>query len=114
MKWMKELYVDEELNMSSYSIRWRVEHHNKVLGMYLITLSTVDDALLDIVPAFELKFYPKQQKDALFIIGAADDKDRAKEMTCNILQEVYNATGSYKVKEYFSNHVFIQARLSKR
>ena len=70
--------------------------------MYLITFSENPRNLLEIIPALTMI----QQSAADIcpeIIGLAGNKDEAVEMTVEIIQEVYDRTGDFRVEEYWKN-----------
>ena len=70
--------------------------------MYLITFSENPRNLLEIIPALTMI----QQSVADIcpeIIGLAGNKDEAVEMTVEIIQEVYDRTGDFRVEEYWKN-----------
>ena len=70
--------------------------------MYLITFSENPRNLLEIKPALTMI----QQSAADIcpeIIGLAGNKDEAVEMTVEIIQEVYDRTGDFRVEEYWKN-----------
>ena len=70
--------------------------------MYLITFSENPRNLLEIIPALTMI----QQSAADIcpeIIGLAGNKDEAVGMTVEIIQEVYDRTGDFRVEEYWKN-----------
>ena len=83
-------------------IRRKLNHGKIVPGVYLITFSENPRNLLEIIPALTMI----QQSAADIcpeIIGLAGNKDEAVEMTVEIIQEVYDRTGDFRVEEYWKN-----------
>lgn len=101
MRWYKDLYTCDDLTGSIKYIQFVVEHG--FFGarlIYLITLSKFCDGQLEIVPAVTKKtpFFRKNSQD---VIGVAKGYYHARSLVEKIYQDVYDATGSCEVKEYF-------------
>lgn len=97
LKWCKDLRIGEGVKRAD-KIRRKLNHGKIVPGVYLITFSENPRNLLEIIPALTMI----QQNAADIcpeIIGLAGDKDEVVE----IIQEVYDATGDFRIEEYWKN-----------
>lgn len=99
MKWYRDLYLGERVKKKAGRIRWKVEHNAGQLGIYLLTLPTNKQNLLDIIPASNLvqKGYPKS---GLFVIGIEKGYEDAAYMAASVVMEVYEKTGGFDVTAY--------------
>lgn len=99
MRWYDKLYVGESIRKKADKLRWKIEHRAGTIDIYLLTLPSNRENLLDIIPAVELmqKSYPKRN---LFIIGMEKGRENAMRMAADILDEVYHKTGSFDVRSY--------------
>ena len=72
-----------------------------MIDIYVITLASNPQNLLDVIQAQELmqKAYPKKE---LFIIGLARGYDEALELVKQIVDEVYQRTGGFDVSSYLN------------
>ena len=103
MKWYRNLYIDETIKEKKLNkIKWKLNHNAGVLNIFLITLASNSNNLLDIINAAELKqkAYPK---DALYIIGIAKGYDSAIEITTKIIMEVLRSTDSLNIKKFIED-----------
>lgn len=101
LKWCRDLRIGESVKKTD-RIRRKLNHGKIVPGVYLITFSENPRNLLEIKPALTMI----QQSAADIcpeIIGLAGNKDEAVEMTVEIIQEVYDRTGDFRVEEYWKN-----------
>lgn len=99
MKWYKNLYIGESIAHKKNRVKWKIIHNAGQLDVYVVTLASNHDNLLDLIPAWELmqKHYPKKH---IFIVGLAGNYEEATELAAQIVCEAYAATGSFKVREY--------------
>ncbi len=101
MNWYKNLYMGETARKERHKIIYSVDRHKLYLGAYVLTLAANGTDLIDIIPAFLLR--PEQVKDPKFeIIGIAVTKEEAMELSREIIMDVYEKTGSFDVRGYFS------------
>lgn len=101
MTWHENLYVGESIVHKTNKIKWKICHNAGQLSIYVIALASNEQNLLDIIPARELmqKGYPKQ---GLYIVGLAKGYEEAVEVAASIVDEVYQATGSFAVRSYLT------------
>lgn len=83
LKWCKDLRIGEGVKKAD-KIRRKLNHGKIVPGVYLITFS-------------------ENPRNLLEIIGLAGDKDEAVDMVVEIIREVYDATGDFRIEEYWKN-----------
>ena len=101
LKWCRDLRIGESVKEAD-RIRRKLNHGKIVPGVDLITFSENPRNLLEIIPALTMI----QQSAADIcpeILGLAGNKDEAVEMTVEIIQEVYDRTGDFRVEEYWKN-----------
>lgn len=73
-------------------------------GMHLITLASQPGNLLDIIPAYVLlqKHYPTEN---LSVVGLAGSRKEALSLVQTIIENVYQATGSFDVAAYMEERL---------
>ncbi len=101
MVWYEKLYVGESIIHKKNKVIWKIRHNAGQIGVYVITLASNGNNLLDIIPAAELlqKAYPKKN---LCVVGLAKGYDEAVEVAASIVDEVYQKTGGFAVREFLS------------
>ena len=101
LEWLANYYTGDGIK-NPRKIQSKINAGKLVPGIYLLTLSANPGNLLEIIPASMLV-----QKSAYAlcpaIMGMAKGKDKAIDLAVEILQEVYQATGAFKVEEYLKN-----------
>lgn len=100
MDWYKEFYAGEDIIGKKHKIKWKILHHAGQIGIYVITLSSNPENLLDIIPSWELmqKYYPKSD---LLVIGIDKGYENAMELAGMIVMDVYEKTGTFQIRDYF-------------
>ncbi|QHQ62517.1 hypothetical protein Ana3638_18435 [Anaerocolumna sedimenticola] len=68
--------------------------------VYCITFASNSYNLFDIINANELIF-PYYSKRDVYILGLAGSKGQAKYLVKDMLMEIYDKTGDFRVREYF-------------
>jgi len=79
-----------------------VKHHAGMLGVYLITLSSNNENLLDIFDS-SLILQPHYKREDMFIVGIACGYDEAVEVATQIIDELYRNTGDFDIRQYLTN-----------
>ena len=104
MKVIKKLYVSESAKKEKRKILRGLEKKEVQPFVYVITFSVSNGGILDIFPAFALKypFFYKGKTSELEIVGIAKGRHEALELTAKIAQDTYNANGNFDVREYLS------------
>ena len=79
----------------------KIKHNSKSSGTFVITLPMITDGLMDIYMYDQLlsKFYDGM-RDEMYIIGIAKDKKKAKELTVDIVQDMYDAGYDFDLKGF--------------
>lgn len=54
MIWYKDLYVGESIVHKTKKVKWKIMHNAGQIGIYVITLASNTQNLLDIIPSYEL------------------------------------------------------------
>lgn len=99
MIWYDKLYVGESMIHKTNKVKWKIRHNAGQINVYVITLPSNQENLLDIIPSQELlqKAYPKKH---LYIVGLAKGYEEAIELAGSIVTEVYRHTGAFEVTDY--------------
>ena len=99
MRWYKNLYVGESIRHKVNKIKWKIRHNAGQIDIYVITLASNPQNLLDIIPAQELmqRSYPKKE---LYAVGLAHGMEEAHEVVRQIIDEVYRETGGFSILPY--------------
>lgn len=102
MKWYHKLYIGKTARNKRYKIVWKVKRRAGMLGVYLITLASNKENLLDIFDS-SLLLQPHYKKEDIFIVGIACGYDEAVEVATQIIDELYNETGDFNIRQYLTN-----------
>ena len=100
MKLCKKLYFGESAQENKKEILSYIKRRKWQFGIYVITLSENEENLLDVYETiqFEQNYYKKKK---LWIVGAAVGKKEAFELVGEIINDVFQKTGAFNVKDYF-------------
>ena len=100
MIWDREFYAGESIARKKGKIKWKICHNAGQLDIYVITLSSNPQNLLDIIPSWEImqKYYPQAD---LLVVGIDKGYDNALELAGRIVMDVYDRTGDFHVRDYF-------------
>lgn len=99
MIWYEDLYVGESIVHKTKKIKWKIRHNAGTIDIYVISLASNEENLLDIIPSRELlqRGYPRRK---MFVVGLAKGYEEALEVASSIVEEVYRQTGGFRVREY--------------
>jgi hypothetical protein len=97
MKWYDQLYVGDSIASKVNRIKWKINHNAGTVSIYVVTLASNPDNLLDIIPARELmqKGYPKKD---LMIIGIAKGYHEALLVVQRVIEDTYRKTNDVNVR----------------
>ncbi len=100
MKICKKLYFGETARQQNKELLRSIKHKKWQFGVYVITLSETENNLLDMYETvwFEQKFYKKQK---FCIVGIAIGRDEALTLIKDIIDDVYQKTGGFNVRDFF-------------
>ncbi len=101
IKWAEKIYFSEDLKQKKkIKIMKSIEKGEMTFEVYCITFAVNSHNLFDIINANELLF-PYYAKKDIYILGLAGSKGQAKLLVKDMLVEIYNETGGFRVREYF-------------
>lgn len=100
MKLIKNLYFGEEALKQKKELTTYIKRRKWQFGLYVITLSDNDENLLDLYETiqFEQNYYKKKD---LLIVGVAVGRDEALTLVGEIINDIYQNTRGFNVKDYF-------------
>ncbi len=100
MDWYQNLYIGETAKKKKPEIISKVEAHRTLYHVYLIITAPGEQNQLEILTPRE---YYKQaaRKGESLIVGIAGSMTEAKEIVCRMTEEVFQKTGTVRLKEYF-------------
>lgn len=99
MRWYRKLYMGEKAKKERFKFVWKVKHRRMIWQGYVITLASNEQNLLDIIPVSELLQSYYQKKD-IMIIGIAQGYEESLEVVKSIVDEVYQKTGKFNIRQY--------------
>lgn len=102
MEWYNKLYISPSAKKKSRRIIWKIKHKAGTIGIYIITIASNKQNLLDIIPANDVMFLQYPRRD-VYVIGIAKGYNEAIELATSIVQEVYEKTGGFDVRAFFSD-----------
>ncbi len=101
MKIYKNYYVGDTARKSAKKIIRGLEKNELQPGVYVITLPAGDKNILEIIPAFVLKYpFFIERRRNLQIVGVANGRTEAVLLIAKIVQDTYNSTGGFDVGEF--------------
>ncbi len=101
IKWAEKLYFSEDIKQKKKKkIMKSIEKGELTFEVYCITFAANSQNLFDIINANELML-PYYAKREIYILGLADSKGQAKLLVKDMLEEIYNKTGDFRVRQYF-------------
>lgn len=101
VEWVNNLRVTEKIK-NKKKIMTSINKGRIVIDIYCIAFSINRENLFDIYNVNELKF-PYYKNKKITVVGLAKGKEDAITLTQEILLEIYNNTGDFKVREYFNS-----------
>lgn len=103
MTWIDNFYLSANITDDRKAVKRRICWHKDILEYYLLAISTVNDGMIDIIPALEFKTWPQRKKDQMVIVGVSSGYNNAKELVAKMAEESFEQIGNYNLKSYFSN-----------
>lgn len=101
ISWTSKLYIGKGINKKKNKVIASINNREAIYGVYCITFASHPDNLFDILNANELLF-PHYTNTQTRIVGLARGKEEAIELVQDMLMEVYNKTGKFDVRTYFT------------
>lgn len=104
MEWYRDLYLSANARKKRDELIQKLESGKTCVNVYLITLPHGGANQLELVPAWNLKFwYPR--KSCPPVIGLACGRDEAQELVLQIAQDVLKKSGSADIRAYFEQEM---------
>ena len=102
ISWSDKLFLSEKVNKKDIDkIKNNIDKGKLSTSLYCITFASNPKNLLDIFSSRHFA-YPYYKKQKFHILGLAESKEKAYELVIEIIKEVYENTGDFKVRDYFS------------
>ena len=101
IKWASKLYIVDKMKKKKDKTITAINNRNITFNVYCIAIASQPGNLFDIMEANELLF-PYYQKRDIRIVGLAKGRDEAISLVEDMIMEVYNETGAFNVREYFT------------
>ena len=92
MKWYRKLYIGENAKKDKYKVFGHIRKNRFCADTLLITLAS--NMLL------QPHFKNKNVNEEIYVVGLAKGRDEALNLVRDIIDEVYNATGGFDIREY--------------
>lgn len=99
--WAEKLYIGKKLKKKKDGAIASISSRKLAPGVYCIAFASNPDNLFDIMDVNQLLF-PHYNKTDVKIVGLAKGKEEAISLVHDMLLEVYNKTGSFNVRAYFT------------
>lgn len=99
LKWYKKLYIGDNAKKKASSTIRKINHKKMTPGIYLVTLASNPDNLLEIIAA-DLLRQPALYQMCPPVVGIASGYQEAVELVRKIVEEVYCEQKSTDVRKY--------------
>ncbi len=99
--WATHLYIGEKMEKSRDQAVTAMNNRKATFGVYCIAYASNPSNLFDIIEVNQLLF-PHYTKTEVTIVGLAKGKQEALELLEKMLLEIYNQTGEFDVRTYFT------------
>jgi hypothetical protein len=100
--WNSRLYVGDKMKKKRKKVIASIDKREATFGVYCIAFASHPSNLFDIYEANELLLFPHYKKAEIKVIGLASGKQEAVELVHELLMEVYNKTGEFDVRTYYT------------
>ena len=100
MQWAENLYLTEKTVSKKDKIIRKANRGIGMVSIYFITLASNEENLFDIFHAANLK-QPAFYRQNPFVVGIASGYDEAMELVQQMVEDIYQETGAFQVREYF-------------
>lgn len=101
ISWTSHLYIGDKMKKKKKQAIVSINNGEATFGVYCIAFASHPDNLFEIMNANEL-LIPYYKKSEIRIVGLAKGKNEAIGLVRNMLMEVYNKTGNFDVRTYFT------------
>ena len=103
LKWYRYLYLGDNARKAKYKTFGLIRKSRFTIDTYIVAISVNPDNILDVYSANMLKqphFKNKNVNEEIYVVGLAKGRDEALNLVRDIIDEVYNATGGFDIREY--------------
>lgn len=100
VKWYPNLYLDSYTEKNLNKIKRRMERRKVNISVYCIALASNPKNLFDIYNTNELLFKYYSQKE-ITVVGLASSKENAVLLVADIVNDMYQKTGSLDARTFF-------------
>jgi len=101
ISWTSSLHVGEKMKKKKENAIASINNNEATFGVYCIAFASHPSNLFDIMEANELLF-PHYKRADIHIVGLARGKEEAYHLVKDMIMEVYNNTGNFNVRAYFT------------
>lgn len=101
IQWTAKLYIGDKMKKKKNKAITSINNSKATFNVYCIAFASNPCNLFDIMDANELLF-PHYRNSDVCIVGLAKGKAEAIELIRKMLMEVYNETGNFNVRAYFT------------
>lgn len=109
--WYDKLYVGDKAGKKRKKLLWKVQHCAGLPGVYLLTMPSNEENVLDIIHAVYLK-QPVYKRRELKIVGIAVSYAEALQVLEQIAGDVYRETEGLDIRSYLNKeHKFKKWRV---
>ncbi len=98
--WSENLILGETIKKKHRKVIHAIKKGRWISGVYLIAYPSNPANLLDLIPAKELLF-PIYKRSEIHILGLANGKKEAERVAAEMIKEVYQKTGGFRIRDYF-------------
>jgi len=101
IEWRVPLYVSDSAREKKRKLMSDIRAHRLHPGAYVIVLAANGTDLLDLIPAFMLS-KDGYRGHSIRVLGLAIGRKDAMELAARMIGDVYDKTGGFDVRGYFS------------
>lgn len=94
------LVISDKLEKKAERIKHKIEQRKLLPNVYLITFSSNEENLFDIMSEKELLF-PIYEKVDLCVVGIAKGQEEVVRMVKNMIDQVYQETDGFDVRAFY-------------
>ena len=100
----EKLYTDSDSDKLFRKNLIKIKLKRPVTGLYVVTMPLYEAGIMEIYDYNELlqPYYRKLKKN-IDILGVSNSRDGAKQLTCDILEDVYSEYGEADIKRFFQS-----------
>lgn len=101
IQWVTKLYIGDKLAKKKEKVIASINQKEATFDVYCIAFASQSSNLFDVLNANELLF-PHYRRRDVSIVGIAKGREEAILLVKDMLLEVYNKTGGFDVRNYFT------------